>query len=609
MRQIPFKRVILLNWQFASTYLIREKREVQIMAEDSRRSTRGSFRMFVYLGMLLLMPMAGMAENDNPSAIDCSEVSLNAGDESDCSVDLSDYPGVSSIRYEYVLSSTNSETISSVMDTGAVHTCGILENGSAMCWGRDTYGQLGDGGEATTNTRPNTYVDAPNDVTVSQIFTGPYRTCAILSNDVTNCWGFNEDGQSGDESTNTYKSPTNEVNFPEGRVAKSMGMGNKHTCAILDNDQLACWGADQHGALGNGDSNSEDQYSPVIISTPADRTTVKIDAGVSHTCILMDDGGIMCWGRDNVGQLGNGESSPTTFAPESDVILPEGRVATDFSVGNEHSCAILDNDSVVCWGMNNYGQLGDNSTTNAKTPTFVHLPNGSKATRISSGSGHTCATIENGSLYCWGHNKNSRLGIGTSGGVRTIPTFVSANQSIVKISASAEHTCVLSENGSISCWGRNNYGQLGLGHTGERNTPNQLDWNSAPFSSIYGPAPIETWGDEQPLRGRVTSGENDVWNVHLEVPETIELGTYDLEITLLKIGGIRSTLIMDDALQISENTASDELEEKTMMYMAIGGGVIVLILLSLMFKKKGTESPERPETRKQKPREGPSQKF
>jgi len=170
--------------------------------------------MFVYLGMLLLMPMAGMAENDTASTIDCSTVSLEAGDESDCSVDLSDYPGVSSIRYEYVLSSTNSETVSSVIDTGAVHTCGILENGSAMCWGRDTYGQLGDGGEATTNIRPRTYIDAPNDLTVSQIFTGPYRTCAILSNDATNCWGFNEDGQSGDESTNTYKSPTNAVEFP-----------------------------------------------------------------------------------------------------------------------------------------------------------------------------------------------------------------------------------------------------------------------------------------------------------------------------------------------------------------------------------------------------------
>lgn len=565
--------------------------------------------MFVYLGMLLLMPMAGMAENDPPSTIDCSAVTLNPGDESDCTIDLTEYPGVSSIRYEYVLSSTNSETVSSVIGTGAVHTCGILENGSAMCWGRDTYGQLGDGGEAATNTRPSTYVDTPNEITVSQIFTGPYRTCAIFSNDVTNCWGFNEDGQSGDESTNTYKSPTNAVNFPEGRVAKSIGMGHKHTCAILDNNQLACWGADLHGALGNGESTSEDQYLPVIIQTPADRTPIKVEGGVSHTCILMDDGGVMCWGRDHAGQLGNGDSSPTTYAPESDVILPEGRVATDFSLGNEHSCAILDNDSVVCWGMNNYGQLGDNSTTNAKSPTFVHMPNGSKATKISSGSAHTCATIDNGSLYCWGHNKNSRLGIGTSGGVHEIPMFVSANQSIVEISASSEHTCVLSENGSISCWGRNNYGQLGLGHTGERNTPNQLDWNTAPFSSIYGPAPFETWEDEQPMRGREISGQNNVWNLRLDVPESTELGNYDLEITLLKIGGVRSTLVVDDALQISEKSASDKLEDRNIIYMAIGGGAAVLFLLLLFFRKKGTESSDLPEIKKRKSRGGPSQKF
>ena len=111
------------------------------------------------------------------------------------------------------------------------------------------------------------------------------------------------------------------------------------------------------------------------------------------------------------------------------------------------------------------------------------------------------------------------------------------------------------------------------------------------------------------MRGRVTSGEDNVWTVRLDVPETIDLVTYDLELTLLKIGGIRSTLVMDDALQISEKTASDELDEQTMIYMAIGGGVIVLLLLSLLFRKKGTKSPDSPEIKKREPREGPSQKF
>lgn len=151
------------------------------MARDSGHGTHKSFRLFIYLGMLLLMPMSGMAENDTIPSVDCSTVSVEAGSETDCTLDLSDHPGVSSIRYEYVLSSTNTETLSSVIGTGAAHTCGILENGSAMCWGRDANGQLGDGGEAATNIRPSTYVDVPNDVMISQIFAGPFRTCVILA--------------------------------------------------------------------------------------------------------------------------------------------------------------------------------------------------------------------------------------------------------------------------------------------------------------------------------------------------------------------------------------------------------------------------------------------
>jgi hypothetical protein len=111
------------------------------------------------------------------------------------------------------------------------------------------------------------------------------------------------------------------------------------------------------------------------------------------------------------------------------------------------------------------------------------------------------------------------------------------------------------------------------------------------------------------MRGRAISGQNNVWNLRLDVPESTELGNYDLEITLLKIGGVRSTLVVDDALQISEKSASDELEDRNIIYMAIGGGVAVLFLLLLFFRKKGAESPDLPEIKKRKPREGPSQKF
>ena len=115
------------------------------MPNDSRSGAQYSLRFFIYLGMLLLVPMGGMAENSESIAPACSTVAIEAGTETECSVDLSAYPGVSSIRYQYVSSSDNIQTMSSVMDTGAAHTCGILDNGSAMCWGSNGYGQLGDG--------------------------------------------------------------------------------------------------------------------------------------------------------------------------------------------------------------------------------------------------------------------------------------------------------------------------------------------------------------------------------------------------------------------------------------------------------------------------------
>ena len=102
-----------------------------------------------------------------------------------------------------------------------------------------------------------------------------------------------------------------------------MGMGLKHTCAILEDDTLTCWGLDSHGALGNGDSDTSDKYTPQTITTPSDRKVVKVEPGETHTCILLDDGGVMCWGRDNVGQLGNGDTSDTIHAPSSNVELPE----------------------------------------------------------------------------------------------------------------------------------------------------------------------------------------------------------------------------------------------------------------------------------------------
>ena len=157
------------------------------------------------------------------------------------------------------------------------------------------------------------------------------------------------------------------------------------------------------------------------------------------TCILLDDGGVMCWGRDNVGQLGNGDTGDTIHTPSSNVELPEGRAATDLSVGDHHSCALLDNGSVTCWGLNNYGQLGDNTTTNRLTPVYAHLPKGSPVVSVSVGPHSSCAILQNSSLYCWGHNNYGRLGIGVSGGVYSTPMYVEGATDIVALRLDYDH--------------------------------------------------------------------------------------------------------------------------------------------------------------------------
>ena len=511
------------------------------------------------LAILLGVSMQVMAEESASLELNCPNSDVNQAESMECTIDLTDYVGTSTIRYEFVSAETpTSKTHSSVLATGNSHTCAILENGSAMCWGLDNYGQLGDGGDATNLIKPTSFVSIDGGQTVAQIYARQLRTCIVLDDNSASCWGFNEDGQAGDDSTNTYKSPSVKVEFPQGKGVKSIGMGLKHTCAILEDDTLTCWGLDSHGALGNGDSDTSDKYTPQTITTPSDRKVVKVEPGATHTCILLDDGGVMCWGRDNAGQLGNGDTSDTIHTPSSNVELPEGRAATDLSVGDHHSCALLDNGSVTCWGLNNFGQLGDNTTTNRLIPVYAHLPTGSQAVSVSVGPHSSCAILENSSVYCWGHNNYGRLGIGVTGGIYQLPMFVEGATNVVDLSLDYDHTCALSENGSISCWGRSKYGPLGIGPSGDINTPQLVDYNIAPFASMSGPAPQGDWEDESGLRGRLLTSENDVWNVEIEAPESAEMSMYDLQITLLKIGGIRETIVVENAIEIIERDSDGD---------------------------------------------------
>ena len=292
-----------------------------------------------------------------------------------------------------------------------LHTCSILDNGDLKCWGYDAYGQLGTAGSPSSlNTPPSAAIGLGTGRTAVAVTASFGHTCALLDNGDVKCWGLDSYGQLGDGgaasgSSNHARTPSSTpINFGTGRtaVAISTGSGGYHTCAILDNGELKCWGRDDYGQLGDGGTNT-DQSTPVSVNLGTGRTAVAVSAGNRHTCAVLDNGDLKCWGRDNRGQLGDGGSTTDTDAPSSTPInLGTGRTAVSVSGGSPH-LRILDNAALKCWGQANYGQLGITGSFDRLAPsTEVNLGTGRTAVAVSTASVHTCAILDNGDVKCWG---------------------------------------------------------------------------------------------------------------------------------------------------------------------------------------------------------------
>jgi alpha-tubulin suppressor-like RCC1 family protein len=155
----------------------------------------------------------------------------------------------------------------------------------------------------------------------------------------------------------------------QGFVVDEIRSGYQHTCALIDTGSVYCWGRGDYGQVGNGAFS--DRYTPTSVSSfGSGRTAVSISSSNHHTCAVLDNGAISCWGRNNYGQLGNGGTSDTS-TPTLTSSLGAGRTAVAVSAGSEHTCAILDNGAVSCWGRNAYGTLGNGGNTDASTPTLT----------------------------------------------------------------------------------------------------------------------------------------------------------------------------------------------------------------------------------------------
>jgi alpha-tubulin suppressor-like RCC1 family protein len=284
------------------------------------------------------------------------------------------------------------------------------------------------------------------------------------------------------------------VSLGTGRYPVAISAGGQHSCALLDNASLKCWGYNSYGQLGlgnaahRGDGAGEMGASLPAVALGTGRTVIDVDAGGNHTCALLDNGAVKCWGNGYSGRLGHGSITHLgdVAAEMGDALLPvslgAGRTAVDVSAGDMHSCSLLDNDTIKCWGANDYGELGLGNTDVRGTSLAqmgdnlpaVDLGPGAAPVAITSGDEHVCALLADGAVKCWGHNDYGQLGIGTDldvgdaageMGASLAAVSLGTGRIAVEITAGYSHTCALLDDGSVKCWGNGAAGQIGQGDT------------------------------------------------------------------------------------------------------------------------------------------------
>ncbi len=308
----------------------------------------------------------------------------------------------------------------------------------------------------------------------AQVAAGGNFSCALTWGREVLCWGNNTNGQLGDGSLASR-------NFPApvhlGQPASWVVAGSRHACAQLDSGTVKCWGLNADGQLGNG--TTVDRSSPVPVAGLTD--VIALTAGAHHTCALVFGGAVKCWGDNSGGQLGDGT---TTDRNVPGWVAGLSSAVSVVDAGGLHTCATLSVGGAVCWGSNSRGQLGDGSGVDSTTPIAVSGLSG-YLTSITAGDLHTCANRTSGPPLCWGANGHGQVGDGTTVD-RATPVAVSALSSgAFDIVAGARHTCALTTNFGISCWGENTLGQLGDGSTADRHTPVAVCADAACSSPLY----------------------------------------------------------------------------------------------------------------------------
>ena len=346
---------------------------------------------------------------------------------------------------------------------GITHTCALRDDGTVACWGSNSWGELGDGGTAP-HARAALVVDGATRLPMNgftQIATGSTASCGLRSGDVY-CWG----------SMNGGAAQPYPAKVAVGAPVKAIATKSEFACALLDTAQrsVRCWGRNVNGQLGDG--TRTDRVAPAdVVITERDGShslladVKQIAAGSDHACAVLDDTSVACWGLNWAGELGNAtftdSLSPVAVVDDTPGLPRLGDVES-VTVNGLHSCVKFASTwFVACFGNNSQGQLGDPAVTIAKAAAN-HLMLG--VSTIEAGEESTCAMLADHRLACWGGNGYGQLGNGSTTRAYT-PTIVTALPKITSLSVGTYHACAVLQDTTVRCWGRDDAGQLGDGST------------------------------------------------------------------------------------------------------------------------------------------------
>ncbi|MGB2762761.1 MAG: hypothetical protein WBC21_04510 [Minisyncoccales bacterium] len=341
------------------------------------------------------------------------------------------------------------------VSTGGGQTCALKNDGTVYCWGKNDHGQLGDDTiiDSTTPVQVKGVGGVGNLDNISVVSGGGTFTCALKNDGTVYCWGCNSQGQLGDDTIIDSTTPVQVKGV--GGVGNltnisAVSGGGAHSCALKNDGTVYCWGSNSclwpffcAGVLGDNSivAHSTTPVQVKGVGGVGNLTNISaIGAQWANTCALKNDGTVYCWGDNDSGQLGDGTTTHRRVPVQVKGVGGVGNLTNISAVstassGGDYNCALKNDGTVYCWGMNDYwwgipcgGQLGDGTITDSTTPVQVKgvggVGNLTNISAVSTGFIHSCALESNGRAYCWGCNNGGQIGDGTSGNTRTTPVCV-----------------------------------------------------------------------------------------------------------------------------------------------------------------------------------------